>query len=142
MLKELIAFAARVAIFIVMIVIAVNAVNFFTGGSLERTLNNGFARSDLNGGPLGAPHQLTTPLPAEGPTCDEGAKYVAELGKCIYTMTDPVEVQKYSPDQASVPEKCKGKQPGHRYTEKVTDERGRVGTANKVCGRRPVAGVQ
>lgn len=81
-------------------------------------------------------HASPTPTEAPAPVCDvPGSVFVKEIGQCVYHMTDPVQVQKYSPDMDSDP-KCKGKPAGFRYDEKVTDESGRVGIAHRVCGSR------
>ncbi len=74
---------------------------------------------------------------APEPVCDvPGSVFVKDIGQCVYHMTDPVQVQKYSPDMDS-DSKCKGKPSGFRYDEKVRDEAGHVGIAHRVCGSRP-----
>ena len=79
---------------------------------------------------------LQPPTEAPAPVCDvPGSVFVKEIGQCVYHMTDPIEVQKYSPDIDSDP-KCKGRPDGFRYDEKVRDESGRVGIAHRVCGSR------
>lgn len=89
-----------------------------------------------------SPAALTPPMDApspeqSAPVCDvPGSTFVKEIGRCIYTMTNPVEVQKYSADVQNDP-KCKGKPAGFRYDEQVQNERGDVGIAHRVCGSRP-----
>lgn len=87
------------------------------------------------------PSEQASP-PAPTPVCEEpGSVFVEQLGKCIFSMTNPVEVQRYAPDK-DVDPRCKGKPAGFKYQEKITDPSrpGRVGTVNRVCGRRPTAG--
>ncbi len=72
------------------------------------------------------------------PVCKEpGSVFVEQLGKCIFSMTNPAEVQRYAPDR-DVDPRCKGKPPGHVYQEQITDPSrpGQIGTVNRICGRR------
>ena len=92
----------------------------------------------VNIGPAGyvGPGASVAPERTKEPVCEvAGAVFVKELGHCVYHMADPVEVQRYSPDQTSDP-RCKGKPPGSPYDEEVRDNLGKVGIAHKVCGKR------
>lgn len=67
----------------------------------------------------------------------ENSVYVDAIGTCVFRMTDPKEVRKFSPDRGDDP-RCVGKPAGYRYDEAVTDPAhpGRKGIAHRVCGQR------
>src|SRR3989338_8099969 len=111
-------FLARVAAIIVLVVVGVLVIDYFTGVLSHLRLAPG--QQVQYGGDASDDHAPPTEAPGT-PVCDvPGSVFVKEIGKCVYTMTDPVEVQKYSPDK-DVDPRCKGKPAGFRYDVPVVD---------------------